>query len=252
MDRDKSRGRYKTLTRTLSAIFVPARLFLWILLAGLLAALPVAADTLTGRVVGVTDGDTIKLLVDERIEYKVRLGEIDAPESGQPFGQQSKRMLSDLVFNRTVSVRVTDIDRYGRSVGVIRIGNTNVNAEMVKRGGAWAYRRYLSDQRYLLWEREAQQGNRGLWGLQADQIIALWDWRAARRSGQGGSTPAAPASQGRSAAMTGSVPPDSTCGVKSRCSQMASCAEATFYLRTCRAGKLDGDGDGVPCEKICG
>ena len=72
---------------------------------------PAAANTLTGRVVGVTDGDTIKLLVDGRSQYKIRLGEIDAPESGQPFGQKSKRMLSDLVFNRTVSVRVTDVDR---------------------------------------------------------------------------------------------------------------------------------------------
>lgn len=240
------------MTRTLFAIFLPAKLFLWVLLAGLLAAAPVAADTLTGRVVGVTDGDTIKLLVGERIEYKVRLGEIDAPESGQPFGQKSKRMLSDLVFNRTVSVRVTDIDRYGRSVGVIRIGNINVNAEMVKRGGAWAYRRYLSDQRYLLWEREAQQARRGLWSLQADQITAPWDWRAARRSGQGSSMPAVPVSPGRSAAMSGGIPQDSACGAKSRCSQMTTCAEATYYLRSCRAEKLDGDGDGVPCEKICG
>ena len=202
-------------------------------------ARPVYAQTLKGRVVGVTDGDTIKLLVGGRSEYKVRLGEIDAPESGQPFGQKSKRMLSDLVYNRTVTVRVTDVDRYGRSVGVIQTGNTNINAEMVKRGGAWAYRRYLSDQRYLIWERQAQQSRRGLWGLQADQIMAPWDWRAARRNVTG------------SRAFSGSTPADSSCGIKSRCSQMTSCAEATFYLRSCGAGRLDGDGDGVPCEKIC-
>ena len=95
-----------------------------------------AAATLSGRVVGVTDGDTIKLLVNGRDQYKIRLGEIDAPESGQPFGQASKRMLSDLVFGKNVNIRVTDIDRYGRSVGVITAGKSNVNAEMVKRGGA--------------------------------------------------------------------------------------------------------------------
>jgi len=167
------------------------------------------------------------------------------------FGQKSKRMLSDLVFNRTVTVRVTDVDRYGRSVGVIQAGNTNINAEMVKRGGAWAYRRYLSDQRYLLWERQAQQARRGLWGLQADQIMAPWDWRAARRNRRGSNAPAERMTPiGRSAFSSG-TPADSACGTKSRCSQMTSCAEATFYLRSCGAGRLDSDGDGVPCEKIC-
>ena len=223
-----------------------------LLIVLLLLSAPVAAETLTGRVVGVTDGDTIKLLVGGRIEYKVRLGEIDAPESGQPFGQKSKRMLSDLVFNRTVSVRVTDVDRYGRSVGVIQAGKTSVNAEMVKRGGAWAYRRYLSDPRYLLWEREARQGRRGLWNLQADQIVAPWDWRAARRSGRGGNQPTAGMTPIRGPAFAAGIPSGFACGSKSRCSQMTSCAEAKFYLRSCRATRLDGDGDGVPCEKICG
>ena len=231
---------------------IPAQLLHCLVLALLLLSAPIAAETLTGRVVGVTDGDTIKLLVGGRSEYKIRLGEIDAPESGQPFGQKSKRMLSDLVFNRFVSVRVTDVDRYGRSVGVIQAGNANVNAEMVKRGGAWAYRRYLSDQRFLLWEREAQQARRGLWNLQADQIMAPWDWRAARRSGRGGKQSAARMTPVRGPAFAASIPSGSACGSKSRCSQMTSCAEATFYLRSCRAARLDGDGDGVPCEKICG
>jgi endonuclease YncB( thermonuclease family) len=74
-----------------------------------------AAETLQGRVVGVTDGDTIRLLVDGRREYKVRLGEIDAPESGQPYGRASRKMLSDLVYGQTISARVTDVDRYGRA-----------------------------------------------------------------------------------------------------------------------------------------
>lgn len=231
---------------------IPPQLSRCLLLGLLLLSSPIAAATLTGRVVGVTDGDTIKLLVAGRNEYKVRLGEIDAPESGQPFGQKSKRMLSDLVFNRTVSVRVTDVDRYGRSVGVIRAGRVNINAEMVKRGGAWAYRRYLSDQRYLLWEREAQQARRGLWNLQADQIMAPWEWRAARRGGRSGNQTAAGMTPIRGPAYAAGIPSESACGSKSRCSQMTSCAEATYYLRSCRATRLDGDGDGVPCEKICG
>ncbi len=214
-----------------------------------------SAATLDGRVVGVTDGDTIKLLLDGRQQYKIRLGEIDAPESGQPFGQSSKRMLSDLVFGKTVRVRVTGTDSYGRSVGVITAGSTNINAEMVKRGGAWAYRRYLSDQRYILWENEARQAKRGLWRLQPDQIMAPWEWRTAKRSGRSVSSATRtlyPTAGAISSIVATSQESPGRCGVKWKCSQMTSCAEAVYQLRTCGLGRLDGDGDGVPCEKICG
>jgi hypothetical protein len=43
-----------------------------------------------------------------------------------------------------------------------------------------------------------------------------------------------------------------TCGDKRTCGQMDSCAEARHYLTECGIGRLDGDGDGVPCESLCG
>lgn len=222
-------------------------------LAAMLATSPSLAETLRGKVVGVTDGDTITLLVDGRRQYKIRLGEIDAPEGGQPHGRKSKQMLSDLVFGQTITARVTDVDRYGRSVAVLLVGTTNINAEMVKRGGAWAYRRYLSDQRYLGWEEEARKGRRGFWGLQADQIIAPWDWRAARRNGSGNArAPIAALPTVRSSQLSsGTEPFARQCGVKRYCRQMASCEEAVFHLRNCGVSSMDGDGDGVPCEKLC-
>lgn len=226
-----------------------------IVVALALTAQPGAAQTLRGRVVGVTDGDTIRLLVEGNREYKVRLGEIDAPESGQPFGRKSKAMLSDLVFRQTVSARVTDVDRYGRSVAVITLGSKNINADMVKRGGAWAYRRYLSDQRYLLWESEARRTRRGLWGLQSDQIMAPWDWRSARRAG---GVVGIAGDRGYTAprALVGSQPKRSAsavgqCGTKRYCREMSSCQEAIYFLRQCRLNRLDSDGDGTPCESLC-
>jgi endonuclease YncB( thermonuclease family) len=219
------------------------------LLLSSLALLPGAASaqSLLGKVVGVIDGDTVRLLANGRDLYILRLGEIDAPESGQPYGRASKKMLSDLVFGQTISARVTDVDRYGRSVAVITRGSTNINAEIVKRGGAWAYRRYLSDQGYILWEREAKAARRGLWGLQPDQIMAPWDWRAARRGRGGGNNTRA------SVAPQGALPPTAmqACGIKVKCSQMSSCEEARYHLRECGLTRLDDDGDGVPCEKIC-
>jgi endonuclease YncB( thermonuclease family) len=77
------------------------------------------ADTLTGRVVGVTDGDTITVLDANRQQHKIRLGGIDAPEKAQPFGQRSKENLSRLVFNKEVQVDWTKRDRYQRIVGKV-------------------------------------------------------------------------------------------------------------------------------------
>jgi endonuclease YncB( thermonuclease family) len=219
----------------------------------LLALAPTAAETLQGRVVGITDGDTVKLLVGGHSQYKIRLGEIDAPETGQPFGKASKRVLSDMAFGATVSVRVTDIDRYGRSVGVITRDGKNINAAMVRAGAAWAYRSYLSDKRYLVWEAEAKHSRRGLWGLQPDQIMPPWEWRAALRGkGRGKSSISAlPTSNRADHVLATPAAVAQVCGVKLKCSQMTSCAEARYQMQVCRVATLDGNGDGVPCNKLC-
>lgn len=77
------------------------------------ATTALAAD-LTGRVVGVSDGDTITLLTSENKQVKVRLAEIDTPESKQPWGTKAKQALSDMVFKRDVRVVVATTDRYGK------------------------------------------------------------------------------------------------------------------------------------------
>jgi len=90
----------------------------------LILVLPLSAkaETLVGKVVGVTDGDTIKVLVEERT-IKVRLAEIDTPERGQPWASRAKQALSDKVFGDEIEVRVVTIDRYGRTVGHLWIGD---------------------------------------------------------------------------------------------------------------------------------
>lgn len=83
-----------------------------------------------GRVVGVSDGDTITVLVDRR-EVRVRLAEIDTPEHGQPYGTRAKQVLAELVFGKQVRVAEVDRDRYGRVVGRVYVDGLDVNAEMV-------------------------------------------------------------------------------------------------------------------------
>ena len=198
------------------------------------------AQTFTGKVVGITDGDTLTLLTPAKAQLKIRLAEIDAPESSQPWGKKSKAMLSELAFGKQARLVITDKDRYGRFVARVYVGSTDVNAEMVRRGGAWAFRRYLTDQSFLTLEAAAKRGRLGLWSMPPGQIVAPWDWRANRRS-VGDGAPAAAAAPGQAVA----------CGAKRYCKQMASCAEATAYLRQCRVLSLDGDGDGVPCDNLC-
>jgi endonuclease YncB( thermonuclease family) len=107
------------------------------------------ASELTGKVVGIADGDTFTLLTADKQQVKIRLAEIDAPESGQPYGNKSKQALSGLVFGKDVRVVVQTTDRYGRTVGRPYVGDLDVCAEMVRMGAAWAYRDYLRDRSLL-------------------------------------------------------------------------------------------------------
>ena len=118
----------------------------YLTLITLLLSLNIYADTVMGRVVGVSDGDTITLLDTTNTQYKVRLSGIDAPEKKQPFEQVSKRSLSDLVYDKTVAVEWKKKDRYQRIVGKVLLDNVDVNLEQVKRGLAWHYTKYKKEQ----------------------------------------------------------------------------------------------------------
>src|SRR5262249_56856866 len=98
-----------------------------LLLCLLLLPCPAFAQTLTGKVVGISDGDTITVLDADQRQHTIRLNGIDAPESSQDFGQKSKQHLSDLIFGKEVIVSWLKQDRYGRTLGNVMIGNMNVN-----------------------------------------------------------------------------------------------------------------------------
>lgn len=135
----------------------------------------------SGRCVGVTDGDTLKVLHDGR-EEKLRLWGIDAPELHQAFGVQSKKLASSLAFGETLTVRVHDTDRYGRTVAeVVRGDGRNVNQAMVAGGLAWWYQRYAPEERVLeQLEREARAARRGLWADPSPE--APWEFRQRQRA----------------------------------------------------------------------
>jgi micrococcal nuclease len=153
-----------------------------VLLTALLLPPLVFSEDYKGWVVGITDGDTLTLLVDGKRQVKVRLAEIDTPESKQPYGKRAKQELSALAFNKIARVQVQDIDRYGRKVGRIFVDGVDVNAEMVRRGAAWVYRKYARDAQLFNLEDEAIQNKRGLWKLPESERVPPWEWRLNRRS----------------------------------------------------------------------
>src|SRR5215510_13974249 len=102
-------------------------------------------QTITGKVVGVSDGDTIRVLDAGNQQHKVRLDGIDAPESNQDFGGLSKQSLSDLVFGKTVTVTSGKKDRYGRTVGKVSLDGRDITLEQINRGMAWFYRAYAKE-----------------------------------------------------------------------------------------------------------
>lgn len=155
-------------------------IFCWLLLAA-----HIHAADIDGKVISIADGDTFTLLTADKEQIKIRLAEIDAPESGQPYGNKSKQALSNLVFGNDVRVEVQTTDRYGRTVGRPYVGDLDICAEMVRIGAAWAYREYLIDKSLLTVESEAKANNRGLWGLSEAKHVEPWNWRRGLESGGG-------------------------------------------------------------------
>ncbi|HEY4264554.1 MAG TPA: thermonuclease family protein, partial [Micropepsaceae bacterium] len=134
------------------------RLSYTIILTLMLSVFAVVANAaeFTARATGVTDGDTLTVLTGNNESLRIRLVEIDAPESDQPWGANAKQALSALVLGQSVRVVSTGQDEYGRTLARIFVNGKDVNAEMVRTGSAWAYRHYLTDTSLLAMERDAQ------------------------------------------------------------------------------------------------
>ena len=133
-------------------------------------------NSLTYRVIGIRDGDTFNLLINGKSKG-IRLGDIDCPEKGQPFGKAAKQFASDLCFGKEVRLVTENKSAgWGRIVGWIYVDDTVcVNKELVKAGLAWQYDKYSDNEEYAQLENEAREKKVGLW---ADaNPIPPWDWR---------------------------------------------------------------------------
>ena len=143
---------------------------------------PARAEDFAGKVMGVSDGDTITVLRG-RTPVKIRLHGIDAPETGQDFGTRAKQAASDLAFGKVVTVQPRGTDRYGRTVALVVLPDGRIlNHELVRSGYAWWYKKYApGDTTLEQLEAEARGARRG-----------LGHRRPRSRPGTGGSTRGCP------------------------------------------------------------
>jgi endonuclease YncB( thermonuclease family) len=143
---------------------------------------PVVADDppmpFAGKVVKVTDGDTIHVLLDKET-HKIRLLHIDAPESKQAFGTKAKQALSEKIFGKEVKVVWKERDRYKRVLGDIYLGDRWINLEMVQDGLAWHYKQYSKDAKMSAAEIEARDAKKGLWS--DPNPIPPWEYRKKKK-----------------------------------------------------------------------
>lgn len=171
-----------------------------VLLALALFAATVAGHELTGVVKHVQDGDSFILREASGGEVTVRLAECDAPERLQPYANEARGHLRELIEGRTVNVLTAEEDRYGRAVGRVYRRDIDVNAAMVAAGYAWAYLKYLTDRDFLKLEAEARQNRRGLW---ADRNKPVEPWAFRRQN-----------TRGSQAANEATSSPDGRCDIK--------------------------------------
>lgn len=134
--------------------------------------LPLQSFALDGRVVRIVDGDTL-------VQVKVRLSEIDAPETSQAYGRKSKTALASMCAGKPASLLNTSKDRYGRTLARVICADVDANASMVEQGFAWVYDRYVKDQSLYTLQNEAKNNRRGLW--RDESPLAPWKYRKLRR-----------------------------------------------------------------------
>lgn len=128
------------------------------------------------QLVYVQDGDSAVLCCDAGKKFTVRLLDIDAPEKNQPYAEQSKALLEELLKGEALILRGAKRDRYGRRLAVIEVGGKSVNDMMVMSGAAWVWK-YSKSRRMRALQQEAKESVKGLWGLPEAQRQNPWDWR---------------------------------------------------------------------------
>jgi micrococcal nuclease len=145
--------------------------------------IPALSNAWEGKVVGISDGDTIQVMHRGKAE-KIRLYGVDCPESHQDFGEKAKQFMAAMAFGKVADVKSIDTDRYGRTVGVVDINGKTVNEELIKAGYAWFYNQYCKESFCSKWQmhqEDAKNKKIGLWSMK--DPTPPWEFRRSGRDG---------------------------------------------------------------------
>lgn len=141
------------------------------------------SQTLVGKVVGVIDGDSFKLLTLDSTVVRVRLANIDCPEKKQPFSAKATKFTADAIFGKTVVINIQKTDRYRRYISNVTYNDSlSLCHELVKHGLAWHYVQYSKDKTLQEMEDKAKAAKVGLW--QDPHPIPPWKWRHSKKKKQ--------------------------------------------------------------------
>lgn len=186
-----------------------------LLLCLLLAAPAWAAQVFEGKVVGISDGDTITVLTNEKRQVKVRLYGVDCPESKQAYGTRARQSTSNHVFGKHVRVEVAETDRYGRTVGIVTTpGGAVLNRELLAEGMAWLYTAYCKAPVCRDWKREEESARLKKVGLWADATpTPPWEYRKAARGGKGAVSSSPSSSFNKDEAVAGGYSGNTNSGI---------------------------------------
>lgn len=217
------------------------------------AATAPPSPLLDATVTRIVDGDSLWLELPGASDaaLEVRLKDIDAPEICQPWGTEARDALRDMVLNKAVQIRISGHDTYGRTLATLYVdGTLNVNRALVKEGHAWSTRVRYDRGPYVADERMATALRRGF--NRAGGAVMPKDFRRTHGPclpGEGAAAPAVAEATTTASPQAATTGQGFRCDGRTYCSQMHSCAEATFFLKNCPGVKMDGDGDGLPCEQ---
>ncbi|SHH54184.1 thermonuclease family protein [Ferrimonas marina] len=152
------------------------RLFATLLCLALPASLS-AAPSEPLRVIWIPDADTIHVISPAQNKVKVRFAGIDCPESDQPWGKESTAFLQQRIRGQSVTLEITETDRYGRAIARVYHQGENLNRWLVQHGHCWTYSRYAKGTELFELEAEAKRQGLGLWALPEPDRIPPWEWR---------------------------------------------------------------------------
>ena len=156
------------------------RFIILLLLCPVVSACPASVAeppaSLSGKVTGIKDGDTIDILYNGK-KLTIRFAHIDCPEKKQPYGQAAKQFVSGKCFGQIVTIQHNnEYDRSKRLIGEVILANgQNLNKELVRQGLAWHFKKYSDDRTYAALEQEARKQRIGLWS--EPNPVAPWEWR---------------------------------------------------------------------------